>query len=204
MTRTSNRFGALIPLALAAVAAVAALAQQAGRAQTASKIPERAVRHDIPLTNMIRRAFDAGTRDSTGRPGRNYWQLWMDYTINARFEPTTSMITGRETAVIHNQSDSAMRTIVLRLDQNFFAPNVVRAEEATEITEGMKLSKLTVNGEAVDLNPPPVGRGGGGGGGGAASPAVRLAAVGLNTTSARIQLPNPIAAKGSATIEAEG
>ena len=59
MTRTSNRFGALIPLAVAAVAAVAALAPQAGRAQTASKIPERAVRHDIPLTNMIRRAFDA-------------------------------------------------------------------------------------------------------------------------------------------------
>ena len=200
MARTGSRF---VAFALTLLAAMTALAPHTGLAQATSKLPKRAVRRDIPLTNMIRRAFDAGTRDSTGRPGRNYWQLWMDYTINARFEPTTSMITGRETAVIHNQSDSAMRTIVMRLDQNFFAPNVVRAEEATEITEGMKLSKLTVNGEAVDLNPPSAGRGGAGGGRGAASPAVRLAAVGLNTTSARIQLPNPIAAKGSATIEAE-
>ena len=35
--------------------------------------PPRAVRRDIPMTNAIRRAFAAGTRDSTGRPGRNYW-----------------------------------------------------------------------------------------------------------------------------------
>ena len=101
-----------VALALTLFAASAFLAPQAAGAQAAPKPPERAVRRDIPLTNMIRRAFDAGTRDSTGRPGRNYWQLWMDYTINARLEPTTSTITGRETAVIHNQSDSAMRTIV--------------------------------------------------------------------------------------------
>jgi len=199
MTRTTNRFGALIPLALAMIAAIE---PQAIRAQASPRIPERAVRRDIPLTNMIRRAFDAGTRDSTGRPGRNYWQLWMDYTIDARFDPVTAMISGHETAVVHNRSDSAMHTIVMRLDQNLFSPNVPRAEAVTEITEGMKLSKLTVNGEAVDLNPPPTGRGAGGGRGGPPL-AVRLAATGLNTTSARITLPNPIAAKSSATIEAE-
>ncbi len=179
--------------------ALAAALPGPAASQATPKLPDRAVRRDIPLTNMIRRAFAAGTRDSTGRPGRNYWQLWTDYTINARFEPTTSTVTGHETTVIHNQSDSAMRTIVMRLDQNIFSPNVPRAEQVTEITDGMKLTKLTVNGEAVDLNPPPAGRGGRG----AAPPAVRLAASGINTTSARITLPNPIAAKGTATIEAE-
>ena len=29
----------------------------------------RAIRRDVPLTNAIRRAYDAGTRDTTGRPG---------------------------------------------------------------------------------------------------------------------------------------
>jgi len=62
-------------------------------AQSAPRQPERAIRRDIPLTNMIRRAMAAGTRDSTGRPGRNYWQLWTDYTINARLEPATSRVT---------------------------------------------------------------------------------------------------------------
>ncbi|HLB54174.1 MAG TPA: M1 family peptidase, partial [Gemmatimonadales bacterium] len=51
---------------------------------SASSSPaERVVRRDIPLTNSIRRAFAAGTRDSTGRPGPRYWQQRVDYTITA-------------------------------------------------------------------------------------------------------------------------
>src|SRR2546430_13012286 len=107
---------------LVALAATLLLAPN-GAAQSAPRPPERAVRRDIPLTNMIRRAFAAGTRDSTGRPGRNYWQLWTEYTIDARFEPSTSTVSGRERIVVHNASDSALRTIVLRLDQNIFAAN---------------------------------------------------------------------------------
>ena len=92
------------------------------RAQTASAIglPERAVRRTIPMTNMIRRAFAAGTRDSTGRPGRNYWQLWTDYRITARLDSASETISGHEVVTVRNNSDSAMRTVVLRLDQNIF------------------------------------------------------------------------------------
>ena len=57
-------------------------------AQGTPRLPERAVRRDIPITNSIRRAYAAGTRDSTGRPGRNYWQIRTDYTISARLDPT--------------------------------------------------------------------------------------------------------------------
>ncbi|MEO6878501.1 MAG: hypothetical protein ABI205_08475, partial [Gemmatimonadaceae bacterium] len=58
-------------LALALLAAAVSLPAQTPSA----KLPERAVRRDIPMTNAIRRAFAAGTRDSSGRPGRNYAQL---------------------------------------------------------------------------------------------------------------------------------
>src|SRR6266576_3896198 len=71
-----------------------------------SRYPERPVRRDIPMTDMIKRAFAAGTRDSTGRPGRNYWQLWTDYKISARLDTATSRIVGRETIVLYNNSDS--------------------------------------------------------------------------------------------------
>ena len=54
------------------------------RAEAAPSLPERAVRRDIPMTDMIRHAFALGTRDSTGHPGRNYWQTWVDYTITAQ------------------------------------------------------------------------------------------------------------------------
>ena len=41
-----------------------------GLQQTADE-PRRAIRRDMPMTNAIRRAFAAGTRDETGRPGPN-------------------------------------------------------------------------------------------------------------------------------------
>ena len=81
-----------------------------GAAQTTSPLPERAIRRDIPLTNAIRRAFAAGTRDSPGRPGRNYWQLRTDYTIPARLDAATSRISGRESVLIHNTSSSEKHT----------------------------------------------------------------------------------------------
>jgi hypothetical protein len=150
-------------VSLAMLAALAAASFVAAPAAGAQKAPERAIRRDNPHTDMIRRAYAAGTRDTTGRPGPKYWQLWMDYTINARFDAPSSTITGRETAVIHNNSDSAMTSVVLRLDQNLFAPNVPRAEVVTEITDGMKVTRLAYDGMPVDLTPPAGGRGGAGG-----------------------------------------
>jgi hypothetical protein len=183
-----------------AILACTAAMTATGDAQTAKPhYPERAVRRDLPMTDMIRRAMAAGTRDSTGRPGPHYWQLWMDYTINARFDPVTSTITGRETTIIHNNSDSAMHAIVLRLDQNLFAPNVPRAEVVTDITSGMNVTRLTVNGDAVNLNPPPRVRRRRG----EPPPPVTLAVYNVDQTSARIDLPNPIAAHDSATLGAE-
>src|SRR6202008_1027363 len=76
------------------------------------RLPQRAIRRDMPMTDMIRRAHAAATRDSSGRPGRRYWQLWTDYKINARLDTATSRITGRETIVLYNNSDSALNRIV--------------------------------------------------------------------------------------------
>ncbi len=173
------------------------------RAQARPTYPERAVRRDIPLTDMIRRAFWAGTRDSTGNPGPHYWQLWTDYTITARLDPAAGVVTGHERVVVQNPSDSAMSRIVLRLDQNLFAPGAARSQAAPELkeTDGMRVTSLTVDGQAVDLNP---------------QPTVRTITRGGNTfqarfpppynlalTSAGIPLATPVPAHGSFTLEAD-
>ena len=149
MIRTFRLYAAVAAVA-ASLPVARATAQVTGPHATPARgtptaIAPRAVRRDIPLTDMIRRAFAAGTRDSLGTPGPRYWQLWMDYKIDARFDSATSTVTGSETAVIHNNSDSAMHSIVLRLDQNLFAPNVPRAEQVTEITDGMQVTRLTAS-----------------------------------------------------------
>jgi hypothetical protein len=160
---------------------------------------ERSIQWDIPLSNTIQRAFAAGTRDSSGRPGRNYWQQWVEYTINAKLDVPTSIISGRETVVLHNNSDSTLRRIMLRLDQNIFSPRAARLEsipEEVEVTSGMTLTRLTVNGKVVNLAPPPFRPGANPGAGGPF-------AAGIKQTNAAVYLQTPIPAKGSATVEAE-
>ncbi|HEX9128616.1 MAG TPA: M1 family metallopeptidase [Gemmatimonadaceae bacterium] len=149
------------------------------------------------MTNMIRRAFAAGTRDSSGRPGRNYWQLWTDYKIEARLDSATSVLSGHETVTFRNNSDSAMRSVVLRLDQNIFRPEAARASAMDVVTDGMRITRLVVNGQALPVTdtlgtPIP----------GTTRRMPPLARV-LKQTSARIAVPTPIAAHSSGTIEAE-
>lgn len=183
----------LIPLAAMAIGAAVAAAQ------TPSPPPERAIRRDIPLTNVIRHAFAAGTRDSTGRPGPNYWQLRTDYTISARLDPATSRLTGHETVLIHNASSDSLSNVFLRLDPNIFLGNVPRGAPwvPAENTDGMVISRMVLNGQAVNLSPPPAPLGGGP----SAPRPTELRALGLNTTVARITLPRPVAGRATATLE---
>jgi hypothetical protein len=198
----SVRFIAALALLSSAVALPISAQQPATVLPYTPASAPRAIRRDIPLTDMIRRAWEAGTRDSTGRPGRNYWQLWNDYTINARFDAPTATVSGSERVVIHNNNDSAMHEIVLRLDQNIYRANVPRAETVPEITDGMVVTKLTVDGANVDMSDrsnsagrSPRGR--------PAPPITHPEATGITQTVATIKLPAPIPAKGTATIEAE-
>ena len=198
----------LIALAIPAVLALApspSVAQATATAPPAAGaarvqptgLPERPMRRDIPMTNTIRRAFAAGTRDATGRPGRNYWQLWTDYKIDARLDSATSVVNGRETVTFRNNSDSAMRSVVLRLDQNIFRPEAPRVSAMDAVTDGMKITRLVVNGQTLPVtdtvgNPIP----------GTTRRTLPLSRV-LKQTSARINLTAPIAAHSSGTIEAD-
>ena len=192
------------PIGLSALSGCASRAssnpvpQTSSSGRSAAGQPERAVRRDIPLTNAIRRALAAGTRDSTGRPGAKYWQLWTDYTIEAHLDPSTSTLNGRETIVLNNRSDSALSQIVMRLDQNIFRGDVPRGSSVpAENHDGMILTKLAVNGVQVDVTPTPPARRND-----VNTPTVPLIS-GLHTTSARINLRTPIAPKTSATVDVE-
>ena len=181
-----------VPVAIAGFQAQSPDAQTSP-GTTSSSVP-RAIRRDVPLTNAIRRAHDAGTRDMTGRPGKNYWQLQTDYAINARLDPPTQTITGNETITLHNNSPQPLAEVFLRLDHNIYRGLVPRGGSVpAENTEGMVITKISVNGEAVDLAAPAGGRG--------AGVARRLSVSGLDQTRARIALASPIPAKSTAKLE---
>ncbi len=161
------------------------------------KAPDRAIRRDLPQTNMIKRAYAAGTRDQSGKPGPRYWQLWTDYKISARLDSATSIVTGTETVSFRNNSDSAMRSIVLRLDQNIFRPDAPRTSIMDAVTSGMRVTRLVVNGQSLPVgdtlgNPIP----------GSTRRTTPLSRI-LRGTSARIPLTTPVPAHGTGTFEVD-
>jgi hypothetical protein len=189
-------------VALVVSCAGALILQQAIVAQSGSAPAEtpRGIRRDVPMTSAIRRAFDAGARDWSGRPGPKYWQLQTDYTISVSLDPATQTLTGTETILLHNNSPQDLSQITLRLDHNIFRGLVSRAGSVpAEITEGMVVTRIAVNGNTADLTAP---AGGGRGRGVQVQPVPRpLTASGLDQTVARLNLPAPIASQTKATIE---
>jgi len=195
-------------LLLLSLASTASLTLNAA-AQATQRLPERAVRRDIPITNSIRRAYAAGTRDSTGRPGRNYWQLRTDYTITARLDAPASRLTGRETVVLHNNSPDSLGQIVLRLDPNIFLGNTPQAAPwvPAEVTDGMVITRMAVNGVVVILEPTPGASADGARSAAAAAAAQSAHAVNqptllrAKTTSAQINLPTKLPPHSTTTLE---
>src|SRR5512147_297389 len=136
---------------LATLLCTALAAPLAAQHAPAAHWPERAVRRDIPLGPMIRRAYAAGTRDSTGAPGARYWQQSVDYAIDATLDVTTATLRGHEHITLHNTSPDTLSALVLRLYQNYFRAEESRNDYVTDITDGMKVERLTVNGAPVAL-----------------------------------------------------
>lgn len=165
--------------------------------QDSGALQKRAIRKNIPLTNSIQKAYKAGTRDTSGRPGANYWQLKTDYSINASLNPATQTITGSETIKLHNNSPDKLNQIVLRLDHNIFRPRVPRGFSVpAETTEGMIVTRIRIDGVEVDLKAGPPRRTG------PAQPKIEKSyAVSLDQTVATVVLATPIEAKSIATIE---
>lgn len=148
---------------------------------------QRAIRRDVPLPKTIRNAFDAGTRDFSGKPGPNYWQLETDFDINVSVDPATQTLTGSETIVIHNNSPDALDRIVLRLDHNMFRALAQRgASIPAEPTDGMVVSRMALNGTDIDLKTRESGK---------------IRVRGLQQTVATISLVDPIPAHSQAKLE---
>jgi len=157
----------------------------------------RAIRRDVPLTRSMQRALAAGTRNFTGKPGPNYWQLETDFTISARLDRETQTIFGKETIVVHNNSPSEMSRIVLRLDHNIFRERNQRGSSVpAELTDGMVITRLAIDGENISLEARRGGRRR------FSRNRERSNSVsGLTQTVATISLKNPIPARSKANLE---
>lgn len=110
----------------------------------------------IYLPREYQRALKNNTRSNTGAPGEKYFQNRADYVIAAAFDPLTSKLTGKETITYLNNSPDSLRTIVLNIDHDIFkaGTNRVYEVEPDDLTTGVEITGVKVNGEEVVMHPP--------------------------------------------------
>jgi len=106
----------------------------------------------IPIE--FQEAFKNKTRAFDGNPGENYWQNSSDYYIEVEVIPDSWKILGKQTILYTNNSSDSLSEIVIKMYPNHYKKGGVRANKIplVNLTDGMLISDLIVNGEVVNLD----------------------------------------------------
>jgi len=107
-----------------------------------------------PFSTEFQQAISKNTRTETGIPGSAYWQNHADYNIAVEVNPETGLLSGSENITYYNQSPDTLKRIVFRLYQNIYKKGNSRqfAVSPEDLTDGMEISNLKIDGLDYDLN----------------------------------------------------
>lgn len=100
----------------------------------------------VRTTQAFERAVERGTRTRDGRPGPEYWQQRVEYRIQAELNPANARLQGQQLALYRNHSPDTLRSLLVHLHQNAFAPGVQRVRRVP-ITGGVTIEHVAINGE---------------------------------------------------------
>lgn len=105
----------------------------------------------LPIPLNIKAAFNKGTRDASGRPGRNYWQNEAVYNIDVNVEPATRAIKGTALINYTNNSPDTLKEIVFKLYPNIYKKGAPRLTsfKGEDITDGVAIEKFSANDEIL-------------------------------------------------------
>jgi hypothetical protein len=147
--------------------------------------PRRPIPGPVVPPAFFRAALENGTRSPDGGPGPNYWQVYSEYDIDARLDPSSGLLSGSETIRFHNRSPVDIPVVQLLLHQNIHAEGVGR-NRTVEVTGGVRLGRVRVAGQ--DL-----------------LPARSLAGPGYVVQGGvmSVRLPDPVRAGGSVELDVE-
>jgi hypothetical protein len=114
-------------------------------------LPAQETRFFMP--KEIQQAYDKGTRSYDGRPGANYWHNTVDYTIEVAVDPANQSLSGTEKVTYYNNSPDDLSSLVIRLYHDAFREANARAYRVNpeDITEGVQIFRIAVDGEELDL-----------------------------------------------------
>jgi hypothetical protein len=103
---------------------------------------------NLYVPGNIQAAYDIGTRNTSGLPGKNYWQNFATYNLQIRFEPANRLVTGTEEIEFTNNSPDTLKVIIFNLFPDIYQKGAIRARkiDSSDVSSGVKVIKLSMDG----------------------------------------------------------
>lgn len=108
---------------------------------------------ELFVPREIDKAYENGTRSRTGAPGEKYWHNTADYRMVVNVDPAEWTLEGESVIAYYNNSPDELGQVVLRLFGNVYRKGAGRdyPVDPEEVTDGVVISRLEVDGVEIDL-----------------------------------------------------
>lgn len=109
---------------------------------------------ELYMPRNIKKAFEKGTRDISGAPGKNYWQNKGIYNVEVKVDAATKTVSGKETIVYSNNSPDELHELAIRFVNNLHKPQSPRSGLVSKdfLSSGLHIRSFIVNGEKYAVN----------------------------------------------------
>jgi hypothetical protein len=101
----------------------------------------------LPTPRNIQATYDKGTRSTTGKPGKKYWQNTANYDLKINVDPVTRVISGVADIVYINNSPDVLNQIWFKLYPNYYKKGSPRQSPVSpeDLTDGVVIDSLWIN-----------------------------------------------------------
>jgi hypothetical protein len=109
----------------------------------------------------FKKAYEAGTRDKSGKVPENYWQNRSKYVIKASLDPKTRLLEGKAKIKYFNNSPDSLLSIVFQAYHDYLKPDAKRKyfirtyQDEIEDHKGFEIKQLIVENDTINVNNSP-------------------------------------------------
>jgi len=109
---------------------------------------------ELYMPRNIKKAYENGTRDISGAPGKNYWQNKGVYEVEVTVDAKTKIVSGKETIVYSNNSPNDLGELAIRFVNNLHKPESPRSGSVSKdfLSSGLKIKSFIVDGLKYNVN----------------------------------------------------
>jgi len=105
----------------------------------------------LPIAPEFQKTYQKETRNTDGKPGKNYWQNTSKYDLNVDFNPTSRLLEGKVQVTYTNNSPDTLKQIWFKLYPNLYKKGTPRKSKLAEsdLGDGVAIEKLAANGKSI-------------------------------------------------------